>query len=879
MVRERGLGLPRTARAKVSPPRLGSGAIDRVRLLDALDVGLAGADDQFMMVTAPAGYGKTYLLAQWASRVVDFGTCAAWLTASADDRDPAIFWQSMLDAFAQASHDTELRIALEMLAPSMEPRAHARFLAETLDLISRSPERFAVIVDNADILEGSPAESEFIRFLQWAPTNVVVVAAARAGLHAHQERLRGRLVDLTADSLSFTRSETAEVLAARGLDDDQLAALFAETDGWPAALTLALLDIERRPDRLGPISGWEDPAELHHYLQSEVWSDLGSQEQEVLLAASSTGLTTASLIDTVRERTGSAAVLRELAGRSRLITQSHLDGEGRAWYRVQPLLQDFLRDKLIENGEWNSVLGAAASWHADSGDALTAVDLAVAIGCPVLVEKVLRLRGYEVVLGGRGGELLTKAVADQPIFSGPFAQLFLASAAVSCAMLDRARSFLAAPRVDELDADSLLEWDWLHYLVQLQMSLADGETSTTRSSGWPEDTLALVPEPLGRAVLLTRGLTTVWRGDTQNGVEFLLAARAGADNVADGPSMMLSTLGLAGAAAAEGNVRDARALALDASRLGEQLVAVDLAGPRALAHLLASWASLEMLDSTEAIAHADLAILLADQTSDGALQRQARQLGEQLSFESLSDKRHVTHEFVTSWPPPHLRSAPLATVVYSLHSGMRMAATLGEHHWNERLLDRARQEIGEGFDWQASYLMHLLQSRSDLARGVLDALLADTTSRRVPTSDILVWSAASVLEARANNLYRAHAAIYRALERAEQTGAYFEVARSGMPDVGRVLSDGLGRFGANDGTARRLLAEFFEEPVSAAEALTAREQQILGELRSLRTVEEIARDLLLSVNTVKTHMRGVYRKLDVSSRRQAVSKAEQAGML
>ncbi|WP_213814917.1 response regulator transcription factor [Glaciihabitans sp. dw_435] len=97
--------------------------------------------------------------------------------------------------------------------------------------------------------------------------------------------------------------------------------------------------------------------------------------------------------------------------------------------------------------------------------------------------------------------------------------------------------------------------------------------------------------------------------------------------------------------------------------------------------------------------------------------------------------------------------------------------------------------------------------------------------------------------------------------------------------MARILSDGLDRFGPHEDVVRQVLAREGGAPLLISEALTTRERQILAELRTLRTVDEIAHDLLLSVNTVKTHMRGIYRKLDAKSRRQAINTAEQLGLI
>jgi LuxR family maltose regulon positive regulatory protein len=258
----------------------------------------------------------------------------------------------------------------------------------------------------------------------------------------------------------------------------------------------------------------------------------------------------------------------------------------------------------------------------------------------------------------------------------------------------------------------------------------------------------------------------------------------------------------------------------------------------------------------------------------------ATHLSNAAEFEFMAGRRRVAQDFVTNWPPPYARGASPTLVMMSLYSGLGMAASLDEPRWSERLLDRARQLLGEQHDWQVAYALYLLSvGREASARTVLTPLLEAPTDEQLPLSEIVAFSLDSVLETIANNQFRAHSALYRALERADATGGYLEVTRVGSRRIAPILAAGLGRFGPHEHVARSLLSGTVGESVLDTGALTDRERDILQELKSLRTVEEIGHDVLLSANTVKTHMRNIYRKLDVTSRRQAVAKAEEIGLI
>jgi LuxR family maltose regulon positive regulatory protein len=289
---------------------------------------------------------------------------------------------------------------------------------------------------------------------------------------------------------------------------------------------------------------------------------------------------------------------------------------------------------------------------------------------------------------------------------------------------------------------------------------------------------------------------------------------------------------------------------------------------------------MELLEQESAHKHSAAAVELARGETDDRATQLAALVYNSVHFDQLPEKRRAAQEFTTSWPTGITPTSSTSSVVVSLHVGLRMASHLREWRWSERLLDRARQLLGESFDWQIAYALYLLDSsRAELASSVVEPLLRNDRLERLPLSDIVGWSLQAVLELGVRNPFRAHTAIYRSLERADETGAYFEVSRAGSKSVAELLSSGSGRFGPHEHVARALLTEQIGESILACGPLTDRERQILLELTTLRTVQEIARDLLLSVNTVKTHMRGVYRKLDVTSRRQAVAKAERIGLL
>jgi LuxR family transcriptional regulator, maltose regulon positive regulatory protein len=874
-----------TITGKYQPPGFSGTAVTRVRLTDILDAGVDDTTRAFTMLSAPAGFGKTFLLGQWASTLMAANVLAAWCTLDQDDRDPQVLWTTITSAIMLAAEgiDDAFSAELASVPPVMDPQHHGNFVAQVTAVIESYREPIVLIIDDAHVIEGSPAEAELIRLLRWAPTNLRVALATRSPMSTQAARVTGGLTEVTADTLSFTRTETNDFFVDEMLDDDDIEKLYSMTDGWPAALSLARLGMQKYGERAPASDELLDPAIVYDYLDHEVYSEFSERERAVIVCASVTPLITGDLVSAGVGIPDSGEVLRDLAMRNRMLRRVSTDLHGRTWYSVQPLFATFLRETVRDaDPERLAELAArAAEWQSLHGNSLAALKLAVNADNSGLVESILRQRGYSLVSEGHANELLQVAPSSMNNERlGPFSQLMVAFAAVSAGRADRAQELIVPPPLTELSADDLLEWDWLYYLVHVRLALAQGSSIETLYPGWPEETLSDVPDQLRSAVRLSRGLVEAHTGSIDIAGTDLRLALASAENIDDLSSRLRSTVGLAQVSYAEFDVRATLANAERALELSARSTTQDYSAPTATAHGLAAWAYYELLDLPKARWHIDSAKVLLDDQSDEALRSWIQQMYNAAFFDTMPFRRRIAQEFVTAWPAEYLRNASAASVVSSLHFGLSMSAELDERRWSERLLDGARQLIGEGHDWQVAYALYLFRCGKDAAaRSVLAPLLIDEVAERLALSDIVAWSLDSALEERAHNSFRAHSAILRALEIANDCGGLYEVTRPDVRSLARVLSAGVDRFGAHEQVARQLLALNIGESTLSSGPLTERERQILAELKSLRTIEEIARDLLLSVNTVKTHMRGIYRKLDVQSRRSAIATAERLGLI
>jgi LuxR family maltose regulon positive regulatory protein len=348
--------------------------VPRPRLLARLDEGLARG---LVLVCAPAGYGKTVLLADWARRG-EFS--AAWLSLDAGDNDPARFWRHAVAALDRACPGTG-----ERMAPLLGPPAPSSFQGLVMALINElAADEALLVLDDYHVI-GAPQVHESLAFLlEHRPAGICVVLASRSDppLPLARLRARGQLTEIRAAELRFTRAEAAELLqyAASALPDASVAALAARTEGWAVGLQLAALSLRGQDDAAAFVAAFTGSHRyVLDYLAEEVLEGQDEQLRMFLLETSVLERLSGPLCDAVTGREGSQALLQE-AERAGLFVIP-LD-EVRGWWRYHHLFADLLRARLQQEqpGRPAQLHRSAAAWYAEHGLAEDAIGHAVAAG-------------------------------------------------------------------------------------------------------------------------------------------------------------------------------------------------------------------------------------------------------------------------------------------------------------------------------------------------------------------------------------------------------------------------------------------------------------------------------------------------------------------
>ena len=286
---------------KLHVPQPQRGSVGRARLVAALEGGLA---DRLILVCAPAGAGKTVLLADWAR---SSRRPVAWLSLDEADNDPARFWRHMVAALDRARPGVAERVA-----PLFGPPAPSSFdglvTAVINELAAQADDKeVMLILDDYHLIDAQPVHESLAFLLEHLPRGLHLVLASRIDPPLPLARLRAgrQLAELRAPDLRFTADEAAALLReAIGADlpAAEVAALTARTEGWAAGLQLAALSLRGQADTAGFVAAFSGSHRfVLDYLTQEVLGQQSGAVRRFLLETSVLERLSGELCDAVTE--------------------------------------------------------------------------------------------------------------------------------------------------------------------------------------------------------------------------------------------------------------------------------------------------------------------------------------------------------------------------------------------------------------------------------------------------------------------------------------------------------------------------------------------------------------------------------------------------
>lgn len=350
---------------KLQIPRSVSNRVPRPRLVQRLNAALP---DKLTLISAPPGFGKTTLLAEW---IPHSPHCVTWLTVDEDDNAPERFWSYFIAAIRKL--DATLGERAATLLAEQPPIPLSRPVLEMLlNEIAAFPDRFAIVLDDYHVIDNDAIHRSVAFVLDHLPRNLHLIIATRADppLPLARMRVRGELHELRANDLRFTAAETAVFLRdvmELELSEEDVAVLESRTEGWVAGLQLAALSLQGREDVAEFVRSFAGShRHIVDYLAAEVIQLQPADIQAFLMQTSILHRLTGSLCDAVTGRTDSQRMLERLEA-ANLFTMP-LD-QAQRWYRYHPLFVDVLRHRLRQTQPERipELRRRAAAWHRDHG--------------------------------------------------------------------------------------------------------------------------------------------------------------------------------------------------------------------------------------------------------------------------------------------------------------------------------------------------------------------------------------------------------------------------------------------------------------------------------------------------------------------------------
>jgi LuxR family maltose regulon positive regulatory protein len=891
----------RLIRTKLRLPFSRPGLVPRPRLQEQIAQGLRGP---LTLVTAPAGFGKTTLV---ASCIASCAMPVAWLSLDKDDNQVGRFLSYLVAALQKADHTIGSE-AEELMAASQQALPEA-VLTSLINDLDRADAELALVLDDYQFINSQDVHEAVNFLLEHCPSNLHVVVATRSDppLPLARMRARGQTVELRVADLRFSVPEAAQFLngiMALHLDAGSIAALEERTEGWIAGLQMAALSMRDREDVLEFIEGFSGTNRyILDYLVEEVLASQPPEIQHFLLYTSILERLTAPLCDDMVETLERSNVLTsersneilEYLDRANLFLV-RLDEE-RLWYRYHHLFADLLRARLHRaQPDLIPLLHLRASaWLEQNGlvpEAIHHLFAAHEIGRAAdLIERYGPARLAE---SDPSVLLMADSLPAEMLIARPKIGLYRAWLLIIQGQIAKALPLLHDLERQLADADFNFGQQWMQTIVASALAFLAPPSSTRGMAPLP-DYLLLDDIPAGELILhnaadFLYGMALGRRGELDRAVDF--SVRSIQREKTSSGTQAIPTLApfLTRIYLMQGRLHAAASLCREfldpIKEKGIRFIYTAGSMKIDLGEVLCEWNCLEEAERhirdglqanepwrnimTDGFGLAALARVLQAKGDYGGALRVVKK------FETRLSEHSQPREF----------DEDLRTL------GVRLQLASGDlqnpSHWADQIL------LSEDFKLHAEYY-RLTLARIRLAQskyGEVEKILAGTTPQITTGSQITRQLESNLLLASAlagqQRLTEAFGLIESCLALAEPEGylriflevgeparellsAYLRSATPGHPVYAQKILDAFSRTNRASSPS--------PQSVGLIEPLTRRELEVLQLMALGSTNQEIAGQLIVSPGTVKAHSSSIYRKLDVANRTEAVARARQLGIL
>jgi LuxR family maltose regulon positive regulatory protein len=845
------------------------------------------------LLCAPAGSGKTTLLRSW---LANSGLKAAWVSVACKERDATRFWRSVVGELGSL---TGHPCWSQEVDPAPDAEIDNSLLLHVIAKLNGLDESVLLVIDNLEQLHSQEANAQLEQFIQHRPQQLRMLIATRREpwLGLHKLRVTGELTELRTADLRFSLDDSERLLRDAGIRASAETAqlLHTRTEGWAAGIRLVALALSTNPNPqrfVEEFCGLERT--IAHYLRAEVLSQQPADVLSFLMRISVVARINGPLATTLTGNAASEQMLQDLEDSNAFVTSLDV---GRSWFRCHPLLRDLLQQDLRRTcaHEVAKLHQSAANWFEEHGYLFDAIAHAQAASawpqavrlvadveqlridsCPSVVRSLLD-KFPEVVAEGRPELQLAHGLLrfrERSSLEEVAAHYSAAERLADLVPGQRRAKFTAALTMGTMALASRCgDFETVFRKSEELSGALPGSSGIT--SGFRKEMRALS--------LVSTGTAHFWSCDLDQARDCwedgLVLARE-----LDRPDLELAYLSRKGLATAS------RRHSLELSQAAIQIA------------IRQGWAA----DPIATFSHASLGYVLAWTGQFENAQRSLQQAYQshrpriepetdfliELTRGLIFAGRNLLAEALTALTAAEQIGAGLCPG-HPLASGARrhrlhVQVRLGQVDTVRTSLmtqDPLRHQDFYAAVASTTVLASVLLAEDDQrsATEILAPLTDNATGLRPMGTTIQALLLAAVAYSRLGNAASAHLMIERALEFAERDGIVFPFTQ--VP-----VSHLLQRHPRYN-TAHASLIDTIQEVLNgtvrspdrlapgSAEKLGPAELRVLGYLPSSLSVSEIAAELCLSVNTVKTHLRNIYAKLHAHRRVQAVEIARKTGLL
>lgn len=837
-------------------------------------------------VSAPAGSGKTFLLRSWL-RESGLAESAAWVSAGHVARDRQRFWLSVFDELRDAAAGPVRELTP---APDLD---HGSIVERLLEDLGSLQSPVWLVIDDVHELRSSEALRELELLLTLAPPQLrfVLISRHELQLGLHRLRLEGGLTEIRAADLRFTPDEARELLESVGvhLSDSALAALVERTEGWAAGLRLAALSLAGHPDPerfAAQFSGRERT--VAEYLLAEVLERQPEEVRRLLLATSVLERVTGPLADLLTGGSRGESILQELEEANAFVAS--VDAS-RSWFRYHRLFADLLALELRRTApaEIPALHSVAAEWFAEHGYPVEAVRHAQAAKDWALAARVLSDHWLGLFTEGQAAtahELLTGFPAEAFVAEPELAVLAASDHLVRGSLEETARQLtLAERRSASVPAERSGHVQLLLAWSRLSLARRRGDLPAVVEEAQhllaPDAAQAGLADEYRAVTLIDLGIAELSAFRRHEAERHLEQATALARRI-DRPYLEIVSL------AHRAHLTSLRSCPQGVER---SLQTIELARQHgwseepvvAVAQLVLGatmvWQG-RLGEAEPWLEHAERTLAAEAQPAAGLELYCARGLlelahgNDQEALEAFRAVERLAGLLVTP-VAVRMQAFRLQTLVRQGDTG-RVEQALAD-------LDDEDRRTGE----MCIALAELRLAQNDPEAATV--ALAPVLDGCADVMDPRIWMVqAFLLEAIARDALGDAGATERALEKAldlaEPDGVLLPFLLHQTPGL-------LERHCRHRTTHASLISEILNlqggrkpalplgEPDPLYERLSESETRVLRYLPTNLSKREIADELYVSINTVKTHIRNLYAKLDVSRRAEAVERARALSLL